>query len=276
MQPFYGFLQLLYMLFSRKYTIKQSFSCEESWENMAPKGKGRHCSSCDKLVTDFTQMAPSEISAFLKNIRGNSTCARLTAQQLNNTYQLQTEIRIPFRKQLAGLILSLFGFSSLRSQTDTVKSLFPDTLVHQNFDDSLEFKWDSTAMAPDSFSREPAELIESRLQDDSVPQEIWLIGERLLIKDIVTSGAIIMEPHSDIFSWRWNWSQFLDTLNCKIVYKLFPFKPIDPDFIRDPGTLVPGPDKKEPENKGPDQEPHAATSTAILPEEIRRKRQNFI
>jgi len=30
--------------------------CSENWDKMTPQGGGRYCLSCDKVVTDFTNM----------------------------------------------------------------------------------------------------------------------------------------------------------------------------------------------------------------------------
>lgn len=56
--------------------------CHEDWNNMTPQERGRHCSSCDKLVTDFTTMSDNEVIDYIKLGKG-SGCGRLNSRQLS-------------------------------------------------------------------------------------------------------------------------------------------------------------------------------------------------
>ena len=54
----------------------------EKWDDMTPQDKGRHCASCEKVVTDFTQMSDREVIDFLRKDKG-SGCGRLNPRQLS-------------------------------------------------------------------------------------------------------------------------------------------------------------------------------------------------
>jgi hypothetical protein len=77
--------------------------CHEDWNNMSPKGQGRHCSSCCKTVVDFTSWQPLEI---LMHFRSNkNVCGRFTADQLNEPIPTQED----FVKQI-----SYFNISTVK------------------------------------------------------------------------------------------------------------------------------------------------------------------
>jgi hypothetical protein len=52
--------------------------CPVKWESMnsVADWSGKHCSSCNKLVTDFTSMSTAEMQEFFKNYQGQKTCGR--------------------------------------------------------------------------------------------------------------------------------------------------------------------------------------------------------
>jgi hypothetical protein len=55
--------------------------CSESWAQMNDLGQARFCASCQKCVTDFTQMSDRAIVQFLQNQRGE-VCGRFNQSQL--------------------------------------------------------------------------------------------------------------------------------------------------------------------------------------------------
>jgi hypothetical protein len=56
--------------------------CHESWANMQPSEKGRHCVSCQKTVVDFTAMSDQEIIRYMSKA-GSHVCGRLAPDQIN-------------------------------------------------------------------------------------------------------------------------------------------------------------------------------------------------
>ena len=64
--------------------------CHESWQQMTPVDAGRHCQSCCKTVTDFTQMSNQLIIEHLSLAR--NVCGRFNEQQLNGiNYKLYAD-----------------------------------------------------------------------------------------------------------------------------------------------------------------------------------------
>ncbi|SFN92846.1 CarboxypepD_reg-like domain-containing protein [Chitinophaga sp. YR627] len=80
--------------------------CTQPWNEMLPAEDGRFCLSCQKTVTDFTEMTDAEILAYLKRNKGNS-CGRFDATQLNRVLQAPPEpSRSIFPAMLLGAMLT--------------------------------------------------------------------------------------------------------------------------------------------------------------------------
>ena len=65
----------------RKVSITVADPCHESWHTMSPRAHGRHCSSCEKTVVDFTQFTDKQVLDLLKAEK--NICGRFHATQLN-------------------------------------------------------------------------------------------------------------------------------------------------------------------------------------------------
>lgn len=57
--------------------------CHENWNNMTPDGQGRFCSSCQKVVVDFSVMSDKELLNHLSKLAGQYTCGHFSVHQLN-------------------------------------------------------------------------------------------------------------------------------------------------------------------------------------------------
>lgn len=97
--------------------------CHQSWQQMTPVDAGRHCQSCCKTVTDFTQMSNQQIIEQLS--LANNVCGRFSEQQLNGiNYQLYAD-NLPTTggwKRLAvvaGFLSSAFSFKAEAQTTPT-------------------------------------------------------------------------------------------------------------------------------------------------------------
>lgn len=66
---------------SKKITLSIPTPCHESWHLMTTVEKGRFCQSCNKVVTDFTDMSDQAIIACIQEQKGN-VCGRLHRTQL--------------------------------------------------------------------------------------------------------------------------------------------------------------------------------------------------
>jgi hypothetical protein len=87
--------------------------CHENWEEMTAVERGRFCRSCQKVVTDFTQMEDGEIIQFLKEGKGH--CGRFRTAQLDRSLIPSIEspryFVIPFHKEIAASLLIMAAFT---------------------------------------------------------------------------------------------------------------------------------------------------------------------
>lgn len=111
---------------SRSYTISIKNPCNEIWDAMKPVGVGKFCSSCSKVVIDFSAMSEEAIALFLKENTGKKVCGNFRVQQLQQTYSISA--RAPFffnsallRYSLAGLLLFAGAAASAQSVGKGVK-----------------------------------------------------------------------------------------------------------------------------------------------------------
>jgi hypothetical protein len=89
---------------------------------MTPGAQGRFCNSCQKTVTDFTQMSDAQLIAFFKKPK-QSTCGRFTQDQLDNDILIPRK-RIPWVKYFFQIALPAF-LLSLKSSAQTVRIKTP-------------------------------------------------------------------------------------------------------------------------------------------------------
>jgi hypothetical protein len=113
-------------------TITVPKPCHENWQDMSPEAQGRHCSSCSKLVYDFTSMSDAQLIQFLADKKGNA-CGRFRKDQLNQPLALPMVERLwSFPRFIAASALTFFAaigsslaapkatFYSPLEQTETV------------------------------------------------------------------------------------------------------------------------------------------------------------
>ncbi|WP_276486087.1 T9SS type A sorting domain-containing protein [Paraflavitalea pollutisoli] len=62
--------------------------CHENWQQMVPQDRGRHCSSCQKIVVDFTNMSDQEVLTYMQQAT-SSVCGRFHNHQLNKSYRTE-------------------------------------------------------------------------------------------------------------------------------------------------------------------------------------------
>ncbi len=88
--------------------------CHEDWAKMTPTQKGRHCASCEKEVTDFTQKSDEQIVKML-TLNPNS-CGRFKKTQLNREIKLERKSTASLAPYAASLLLPLTLLSSLNTK----------------------------------------------------------------------------------------------------------------------------------------------------------------
>jgi len=106
----------------KKKSIKLSINepCHEDWGKMSPNEQGRFCDSCAKPVIDFSTSTDLEIIQFLDSHKGQKTCGRFKATQLerpmNRPFVDKAYSNFSLRTALLGVTLSsLLGLESCKS-----------------------------------------------------------------------------------------------------------------------------------------------------------------
>ncbi len=170
-------------MFHRK-KIKEHFMitipepCSQDWNKMSVVDREhRHCSSCEKLVVDFTSMSTDEIVLFLHHNK-EKTCGRFTATQLGAAYNPlpQGKRTSSWWKAAVLLPLSFFSKNVDAQQNDSLPII--DSLVVRN--DSMSIQNDTALVSQDSVVS-PDELL-----SDSAIAHV----------DSITTGDSIVEIHA--------------------------------------------------------------------------------
>jgi len=90
-------------------TIKLSVAepCHENWQSMAPSEQGRFCSSCQKQVTDFSEMSNDEI--YKTVLKGDANmCGRFSVTQLEREISGTVEKKSAWHKYFFSLLVPAF------------------------------------------------------------------------------------------------------------------------------------------------------------------------
>ena len=98
---------------SKPFQLQIPTPCHESWANMQPADKGRHCAACQKTVVDFTGMSDTEIIRYMSKA-GPHVCGRLTPGQMNRPLIPLTP---PQKNKLPGWPLLLTGIFLTHDKT---------------------------------------------------------------------------------------------------------------------------------------------------------------
>ncbi|WP_397301917.1 energy transducer TonB [Nonlabens ulvanivorans] len=104
------------------YSLRIPEPCHEDWNQMTPSVKGRHCSSCDKTVIDFTIMSDYQIKDFLKMNQGQKLCGHIKKSQLDLIHikipvQALSTYRLGHRSFLLALLI-VMGTSLMSCKDD--------------------------------------------------------------------------------------------------------------------------------------------------------------
>lgn len=103
-----------------KFTIPEP--CHAPWHTMAAVEKDqRYCSSCEKVVTDFTKMSDDELMLYMRHSSGE-VCGRLLPSQHNRAMKMLPEktIKAKWWRTLLLIPLTFFG-KQLKAQYYEVK-----------------------------------------------------------------------------------------------------------------------------------------------------------
>ena len=69
--------------------MKISSPCHENYKSMTPSADGRFCSSCEKVVVDFTKMDTQEIKNYFHNTSSQEVCGRFKSPQIGEGNRIE-------------------------------------------------------------------------------------------------------------------------------------------------------------------------------------------
>lgn len=67
--------------------IKIANPCDADWQKMHPQAGGKFCSSCEKVVVDFSKMSDAQIKEYFITYQEQKTCGRFVSSQINRELQ---------------------------------------------------------------------------------------------------------------------------------------------------------------------------------------------
>jgi hypothetical protein len=113
---------------AKKIQLTIAEPCHENWDKMTPVDKGRFCDSCQKQVTDFSNMSDREIAQFFKKPSTGSVCGRFMQDQLDRDIEIPKK-RMPWVKYFFQVAIPAFLVSGKVAAQGKVKIFQKDTTV---------------------------------------------------------------------------------------------------------------------------------------------------
>jgi TonB family protein len=132
-------------------------ACPESWQQMTPTARGRHCSACDTEVIDFTRHTAAELEAARAAAPGGHLCGRFRAGQLAGGQPVGVVLRPKLRRFLVVLVLvcglgltSQEAWAQVRQLTKAPTYTPPADLLLLSLEElsPLELPTDGTSLLP--------------------------------------------------------------------------------------------------------------------------------
>jgi hypothetical protein len=105
-------------------SLQVASPCHENWDKMTIAQKGRHCESCNKIVTDFSIMTDKEILQYISK-QSNKLCGRFTQDQLQRTLIDTTVQKKKGWQWLVASVTSLFFFYDEAHAQNQTKNVTP-------------------------------------------------------------------------------------------------------------------------------------------------------
>jgi TonB family protein len=104
--------------------------CHENWNGMVPKENGRYCTSCQKIVVDFTKKTEQEIIEYISANSGRKMCGTFINSQLNDQIKDQKK---EYTIRFLAAVLLVFGMSLFSCQSvDLGDNPNPDPIKFKN------------------------------------------------------------------------------------------------------------------------------------------------
>lgn len=100
-----------------KYQISIPKPCTEDWNKMTQTDQGKHCSSCNKVVIDFTGLKNEEIISILLKNKGKRVCGNFFNTQIENPIlYINRKERSNWPAVAAMLVAGIFALSANQVQ----------------------------------------------------------------------------------------------------------------------------------------------------------------
>ena len=151
--------------------IKIPVPCDADWQKMTPQSSGKFCSSCEKVVVDFSRMSDAEIKKYFITYSDQKTCGRFKASQVDR------QLKTPRRNY----------FTVLSAAFSRIHVLRPMVFLMTGF-----FIWLGSCVK----KQPPAMLGKPAYTDPDTSGQ--LMGEPMLFEDIDTSASL---SHTDTIAY---------------------------------------------------------------------------
>lgn len=195
-----------------KFSIPEP--CNVPWDGMSPvDSERRHCSSCDKVITDFSKMSDDELMLYFKHSKGN-VCGLFGKHQLDRRIKLLPEEtrKAGWWRMLLLIPLSLFS-KSAKAQYYESMTANEQTQLDKTSQDSLitnqqreKVKADSAVIAvtPIDTAATDSTISQVAKKDSLNPKDSLVVTEfepspniieNVLMGDVYTTlGYCVREP----------------------------------------------------------------------------------
>lgn len=103
----------------KNYKISIPNPCTEDWSLMTQTEKGKHCSSCNKVVIDFSNKTDKEIIEILLQQKGKKVCGNFYNTQIENPIRLVEYTKHTKWPAIAAMLIAgMFQLNTSFGQTD--------------------------------------------------------------------------------------------------------------------------------------------------------------
>lgn len=98
-------------------TINIPKPCLQDWDNMPASGNGKHCSQCNNIIYDFSELSDNALILFFKQ-RPDVHCGRFHNSQLHRNILPQKKKKIRFFRfnKIAAAFFAALNFQGIASQ----------------------------------------------------------------------------------------------------------------------------------------------------------------
>lgn len=166
--------------------------CDNDWNEMSLVQDGRHCSSCNKNVVDFTNLSNEEIIQFFTSNKDKPICGRFKTNQIDTIrIELQENLlyaNISSWKKFLIIFLVCFGYQLFSIQFTLAQTENIDTITTYN--DTINLVDDSTSIIKTDSIIDSNEQIKINVDNSLIVQK----DMSYIVNCLPTLGITTMEP----------------------------------------------------------------------------------